>query len=59
MMASDPLSVPKERRFPYMVISILSLCQCVNGYTRMSLFPYVGFMVKHLLTLSTDEVGEM
>ncbi|CAM9276164.1 unnamed protein product [Ascophyllum nodosum] len=40
-----------------MVISILSLCQCVNGYTRMSLFPYVGFMVKHLLTLSTDEVG--
>lgn len=55
---SESTRTPSSRDFPYLTVCILSLTQGLNAFTRTSLFPYVGFMVKHLMSLSTDDVGE-
>lgn len=40
-------------------VVVLALANTVNAYAMVSLFPYVGMMVKDLLSLqSTNEVGE-
>lgn len=45
--------------FPTRAVAILTLGMTVNSYAMVSLFPYVGMMVKELLSLqSTNEVGE-
>lgn len=45
--------------FPTRAVVILSLVMTINSATLVSLFPYVGMMVKELLSLeSTNEVGE-
>ena len=45
--------------FPVLSVTILSLCMTLNGYVVVSLFPYVGLMVKELLGLeTTNESGE-
>lgn len=45
--------------FPTRAVVILSLAMTVNYYAMVSLFPYVGMMVKGLLSLpSTNEEGE-
>ena len=47
------------RRFPTLIVTILSLCMTLNIYTLVNLFPYVGVMVKKLLALdTTNDVGE-
>ena len=46
-------------KFPALNVSILSLGMALNVYTLVSLFPYVGLMVKELLGLKTsNESGE-
>ena len=46
-------------KFPVRAVIILSLCMTLNSYTMVSLFPYVGIMVKGLLRLeTTNELGE-
>lgn len=45
--------------FPTRAVVILSMANTINSYTMVSLFPYVGMMVKDLLDLqSINEVGE-
>lgn len=47
------------KKFPTRAVVILALAMTINSYTMVSLFPYVGMMVKELLNLeSTNEVGE-
>eukprot|EP00752_Nemacystus_decipiens_P004106 g3756.t1 len=44
--------------FPTRAVAILTLGITVNSYAMVSLFPYVGMMVKELLSLkSTNEAG--
>ncbi|CAM9819743.1 unnamed protein product [Hapterophycus canaliculatus] len=46
------------RAFPTCSVTILALCMAVHSLTFVSLFPYVGIMVKSLLELkSTNEAG--
>ena len=46
-------------KFPARAVLILSMCITLNSYTLVSLFPYVGVMVKQLLELeTTNELGE-
>ena len=54
-----PFSVAESCPFPFRSVLILAFCMTVNTYTLVSLFPYVGIMVKGLLGLDTEnEVGE-
>lgn len=47
------------RAFPTRSVTILALCMAVHSFTFVSLFPYVGVMVKSLLKLeSTNEAGK-
>lgn len=49
----------EPRGFPIGVVTILCLAMTMNSYTLVSLFPYVGVMVKELLSLeTTNEAGE-
>lgn len=44
--------------FPTRAVLILALCMGVHSFTFVSLFPYVGMMVKECLKLdSIDEAG--
>ena len=45
--------------FATRAVVILALANTVNAYAMVSLFPYVGMMVKDILDLqSTNEAGE-
>ncbi|CAN0329539.1 unnamed protein product [Pylaiella littoralis] len=45
-------------KFPFQLVALLCLGMTVNSYTLVSLFPYVGMMVKDLLNLETiNEAG--
>lgn len=47
-------------KLPAGALVVLALCMTLHSYTLVNLFPYVGLMVKHLLTLeTTNEAGEM
>lgn len=49
----------EEGAFPVQTVTILVLCLTLNNYTLVSLFPYIGVMVMHLLGLeTTNEAGE-
>lgn len=45
--------------FPLGVVLLLALCMTLTMYSMVSLFPYVGMMVKELLRMEpTNGVGE-
>ena len=58
MMAGHVDDEP-AKKFPTLAVAILCLGMTVTSYTLVSLFPYVGMMVKELLSLeTTNEAGE-
>ena len=58
MMAGHVEAEP-AKKFPTLAVVILSLGMIIHSYTLVSLFPYVGMMVKDLLSLeTTNEAGE-
>ena len=57
-MMTGHVEAEPAKKFPTLAVVILSLGMVIHSYTLVSLFPYVGMMVKDLLGLeTTNEAG--